>query len=262
MTGTGRLFLAPRRVICAVKAPRRPGCAIDETGGLYMYEPALLACPLFERISISDVEAILSCLSASRKSYEKRNFIFLPETPVVSVGILLSGSAYVVQDDFWGNRRILARIEPGGLFGESCSCAEVDRMPFAVIAAEKSTALFVNYKRITTLCSSVCAFHARLIQNMLHILAEENMGLMQKIEHITRPTIREKLSSYLSSEARKAGAQGFVIPFNRQDLADYLGVDRSAMSHELCKMRDEGLLRFKKNHFELTAGGCFKCFSR
>ena len=232
-----------------------------------MCEPALLACPLFDRIDLSDVETILSCLSASRKSYEKRSFIFLPEAPAASVGILLSGSAHIVRDDFWGNRRILARVGPGGLFGESCSCAEVDRLPFAVIAAEKSTALFVNYKRIITLCSSVCVFHTRLIQNMLRIVAEENIDLMHKIEHITRPTIKEKLSSYLSSEARKAGDRGFIIPFNRQELADYLGVDRSAMSHELCKMRDQGLLRFKKNHFELTAqgdieGGFFKRGSR
>ncbi|MDR2494303.1 MAG: Crp/Fnr family transcriptional regulator, partial [Spirochaetaceae bacterium] len=181
-----------------------------------MYEPALRACPLFDRIESADVEAILSCLSASRKSYEKRAIIFAPESPASSVGILLSGSVHIVQDDFWGNRRILSRIEPGGLFGEYSSWKDAARLPFGVITVEKSTALFVDYRRIVTLCSSACVFHGRLIRNMLGILAEENIALMQKIEHITRPTIREKLRSYLSSQARKAGARRFAIPFNRQ----------------------------------------------
>ena len=213
--------------------------------------PVLRRCPLFAEIDGSDVGTILDCLSAYQKEYEKNRFIFMAEEPIRSVGILLSGSVHTVQDNFWGNRRILSRIEPGGLFGESCSCGEVHRLPFGVIAMEKSAVLFVDYKRIITLCSSVCLFHTRLILNMIRILAGENIMLIQKIEHITRPTIREKLRSYLSAQAQQAGSRRFVIPFNRQELADYLGVDRSAMSHELCKMRDEGILQFMKNHFKL-----------
>lgn len=197
------------------------------------------------------METILTCLSAYQKEYEKSSFIFTAEEAVSAVGILLSGSALMVQDDFWGNRRILARIEPGGLFGESCACGETNRLPFGVTAAEKARVLFVDYKRIVTLCSSVCVFHTRLIRNMIRILAAENIMLIQKIEHISRPTIREKLRAYLSDQARQTGSRRFTIPFNRQELADYLGVDRSALSHELCKMRDEKIVQFRKNRFEL-----------
>ncbi|MDR1985884.1 MAG: Crp/Fnr family transcriptional regulator [Treponema sp.] len=211
-------------------------------------------CSLFTSIDEADVMAILDCLGARQKHYGKNNFVFIADTPLsaaIPVGILLSGRVHLIQDDFWGNRSIIAQVEPGGLVGETFACGELSRAPVSAMAAEASDLLLVDYKRILTLCSSVCAFHSRLISNMIRILAEHNLRLIQKIDHITRRTTREKLRSYLSSQAKQAGASHFDIPFNRQELADYLGVDRSALSNELCKMRNEGLLQFDHNHFSL-----------
>ncbi|MDR2633296.1 MAG: Crp/Fnr family transcriptional regulator [Treponema sp.] len=214
----------------------------------------LKACSLFMGIDETDVAAILECLGAWQKHYEKNTFVFIADTPLsaaIPVGILLSGKLHLIQDDFWGNRSIIAQVSPGGLVGEAFACGELRRLPVSAFTTEASDILLVDYKRIVTLCSSVCVFHARLIRNMIRILAEHNHRLIQKIDHLSRRTTREKLRSYLSQEAQKAGTGDFAIPFNRQELADYLGVDRSALSQELGKMRNEGLLSFDRNRFSL-----------
>ncbi|MDR2397876.1 MAG: Crp/Fnr family transcriptional regulator, partial [Spirochaetaceae bacterium] len=201
-----------------------------------------------------EIEKILHCLGARKKHYAKNAFIFIADTPLTEalpLGILLSGKVYLIQDDFWGNRSLIAQVEAGGLVGEAFACGDLDCLPMSALAAETSVLLLVDYNRILRLCSPACAFHTRLIRNMIRILAKHNIGLIKKMEHITRRSTRAKLRSYLSSQAKYTGARDFVIPFNRQELADYLGVDRSAMSHELCKMRDEGLLQFRRNHFSL-----------
>lgn len=213
--------------------------------------PVLKTCPLFKGIDENDLSALLKCLSSTEKSYDKNEFVFMAGDAASSVGIVLSGSVTVLHEDFWGNRSILTRLEPGELFAEAFSCAESDSLPVSVITDDKSVVLLVDCKRIITTCSSVCNFHTILIKNMLNILAHKNTMLTRKIEHLTKHNTREKLLSYLSSQAQLAGKNSFDIPFNRQELADYLSVDRSAMSTELGKMRDEGLLSFDRNHFVL-----------
>ncbi|MBR5192203.1 MAG: winged helix-turn-helix domain-containing protein, partial [Clostridia bacterium] len=104
---------------------------------------------------------------------------------------------------------------------------------------------------IITVCSSACRFHSMVVQNLFFSISQKNKTLVQKIGHISKRTTREKLISYLSEEAKRQNSASFTIPFNRQQLADFLSVDRSAMSNELCKMRDEGLLEFEKNQFKL-----------
>ena len=167
------------------------------------------------------------------------------------VGVVLSGSVHVLQEDYWGNRTILAHIPPGGLFGEAFSCAETDSLPVSVAAAEKSEVLFIDYKQIITTCTSACMFHMALIKNMMKLLAQKNIMLTQKMEIITHRTTRERLLAYLSAQAIKAGKSHFTIPFNRQQLADYLSVERSAMSTELSKMQSDGLIRTDRSKFEL-----------
>lgn len=215
------------------------------------YLDPLKNCPLFAEINGSELQTLLGCLSAVKKHYKKNEFIFMANDAATAVGIVLSGSVRILQEDFWGNRTILSHIESGGLFGEAFSCAQADRIPVSVLAAEKSDILLIDYRRIITTCTSSCAFHTALIQNMLRILAEKNIMLTQKIEILTRHTTREKLLAYLSSQAIKAGSDSFQIPFNRQELADYLSVDRSAMSNELGKMRDDGIIKFDRSRFEL-----------
>ena len=207
--------------------------------------------PLFAEIVETDINTMLHCLNATTKSFKKNNFIFSFNDKVSTVGIILSGSVHIVKEDFWGNRSIIEQLSAGHLFAETFSCAQIKQLPVSVIAKEATEILFIDYKRIISTCSSSCIFHTKLIQNMLKIIANKNILLTQKIEHITRRTTREKIISFLSAQAKKSSSNSFTIQFNRQELADYLSVDRSAMSNELCKMRDEGLITFQKNKFEL-----------
>lgn len=206
---------------------------------------------LFADIAPADLQKLLKCLCAHQKTYEKNSFIFSVGDATTEIGVVLSGSIQVTRENFWGDRFILSRFFPGELFGESFSCAGYSKMPVNVVAAEKAQILLMNYQKVFYTCSSSCAFHAQLIQNMVKILASKNLTLTQKIIHVTQRTTREKLLSYLSFQSLKAGNSSFTIPFNRQELADYLAVDRSAMSKELCKMRDEGFLSFDRSHFHL-----------
>jgi CRP-like cAMP-binding protein len=217
------------------------------------YLSALKSCPLFSDITEKELDSMLSCLDAIEKTYEKNAFIFLAGQPAQAVGIVLTGSVTIQHEDFWGNRAILMRLGPGEMFAEAFSCAGSKNLPVSAEAAEKTTIMLMDCRRIITTCSSACVFHTLLIRNLLNVLAQKNILLTRKIEHLTKHSTREKLLSYLSAQAQLAGAGRFDIPFNRQELADYLSVDRSAMSSELGKMRDEGLLSFERNHFELYA---------
>ncbi len=211
----------------------------------------LKKCPLCAGIADDELGALLDCLRAAPKSYAKDDFVFLAGERAGAMGIVLSGVLHIVQEDFWGRRAILARLPPGELFGEAFACAGLERLPVSVLAAEAAEILLLDYGKIIAPCARNCSFHARIINNMLRILARKNVMLVQKIEHLTRRSTREKLLSYLSGRARETGQNSFAIPFNRQELADYLAVDRSAMSNELSKMRDEGILDFSRNEFEL-----------
>jgi CRP-like cAMP-binding protein len=163
--------------------------------------------------------------------------------------MVLSGSARVIKEDENGNVMILTELAASELFGEAFACAGIEQSPVTVLAAEDSEILCIDYKKITSSCSSACGFHSKLIENMLKIIAEKNLLLNQKIEILSKRTTREKLLAFF--DAQRGAAKKFSIPYNREELAHYLCVDRSAMSGELCKMRDEGLLKFHKNKFEI-----------
>ncbi|MDR1471523.1 MAG: Crp/Fnr family transcriptional regulator [Synergistaceae bacterium] len=215
------------------------------------YLPVFRECTLFAGMNESDISSMLKCLGARASSFEKNSFVFMAGDPAASMGVVLSGGVHVVQEDFWGNRSIVTHVPRGGIFGEAFACAEETVYPVSAVASERSTVMRVDCGRIIKTCTTACGFHSRLIRNLLTTIAGKNVMLTQHLEHVTRHGTREKLMAYLSSQARAAGSGSFVIPFNRQELADYISADRSAMSNELCKMRDEGILRFRKNHFEL-----------
>lgn len=206
---------------------------------------------LFKGIDESELVPLLSCLSAKEAHYEKGQTVFLSGEKIECFGIVLSGQVQVVQDDYYGNRSIFAKIGTGNLFGESFACAETKTLPVSVITTIESDLLFIDCHRLAAPCANACAFHRSLIQNMLNIIAMKNISLTQKIEFTSKRTTREKLMAYISAEAKKATSNQFSIPFNRQELADYLSVERSAMSAELSKLRDDGILKFNKNQFEL-----------
>jgi cAMP-binding proteins - catabolite gene activator and regulatory subunit of cAMP-dependent protein kinases len=215
------------------------------------YFEIIKKCPLFSGIEDSNLKTLLNCLMAVRHSYKKSEYVFSAGDTVRSVGIVLLGSVHILQEDYWGNRTILANIPARGLFGESFSCAEIDSLPVSVIAAEKTEVLLIDYKHIITNCSSSCVFHFALINNMMKLLAQKNIMLTQKMEIITHRTTRERLLAYLSAQAIRAGKSRFTIPFNRQQLADFLSVERSAMSAELSNMQADGLISTNRSEFEL-----------
>lgn len=211
----------------------------------------LAACPLFEGVSRQDMEAMLQCMQARIIDVPKGEAVFRVDGPAEYVGILLSGGVQVFRDDFDGNRAIQATIQPGELFGETFACAGVARLPVSVEADQSSRVLLIRLKRIIETCPSACGFHNRVVLNLLKVLAAKNLLLNRKLEIVSRRTTREKLMTYLSFQARAAGSNHFAIPFDRQGLADYLGVDRSALSAEIGKLRREGVLESDRSAFTL-----------
>ena len=205
--------------------------------------------PLFQGIAFSDFELMLSCLSAKTVCYKRDDVILLSGDAVSSVGLVLSGSIKTVKEDIDGRVTILTDHSVSELFGEEFACAGIDHSPITILASENTEILFINYKRIVTSCTTACPFHTRLIENMLKLIALNNLVLSQKISILSKRTTREKLRAFF--DARRGVAKKFTVPYNRDEMANYLCVDRSAMSSELCKMREAGLIRFHKNEFEI-----------
>ena len=198
--------------------------------------PLIGRSPLFANIDAADLAPMLQCLGARKRTFPKGSYLFRVGDRTTAMGIMLEGSVRLEKEDYWGNRSILASFGPGQSFAE-------------VYAA---TVLFLDIGRVTTMCPSSCAFHARLIRNLLGIVAKRTHALTRKIEHTTKRTTRAKLLSYLSDQAEAAHASRFVIPFDRQELADYLSVDRSAMCAELSRMKRDGLIDYNRNQFEIV----------
>ncbi len=207
--------------------------------------------PLFSGIGKGNSQSLLSCLSGKIQSYEKHETVLFCGDIITSFGIVLSGSVQVIQDDYYGNKNIISNLNPGQLFGEVFACGNPKIFPFTVITTVQSEILFIDCNKLASPCKNACSFHGQIIQNLLSVISTNNQMLTEKIQFITKRTTRDKLLAYLSAQAVKSGCNSFTIPFNRQELADYLSVERSAMSAELSKLRDSGIIRFHKNQFEL-----------
>ena len=219
-----------------------------------MTESAWLQTPLFAGIPPEDADKLLSCLQGERKRFQKGEMICRAGEQARALGLVLSGSAQIESTDVWGNRSLLDRIGPGQVFAETYALLTGEPLMVSVVAAEETTVLFLNVSRLLQPCSTACVHHVRLIGNLLALTAQKNLILSRRILHTSPKTIRSRLLSYLSDQALRQGSATFAIPFDRQQLADYLGVDRSALSHELGKMRTEGLIDFQKNRFTLLIG--------
>lgn len=215
------------------------------------YIEILKRTQMFSGVGEDEITSMLSCLGARQKSYKRGEYVLRQGEHLGDILVLAEGKLHIQKDDYWGNRSILGQVAVGEMFGESYVAPDSGVLPNDVIAIEDSTVIFFDVKRIITTCPTACRFHALVTQNMFFAISEKNRKLVQKLGHISKRTTREKLISYLSEEAKKQRSGSFTIPFNRQQLADFLSVDRSAMSNELCKMRDEGLIEFEKNWFRL-----------
>lgn len=208
-------------------------------------------CQLFSGISENEIKEMLICLDAKRKSFRKGDFIFRTGDTTDAIGLLLNGTVFILQDDFWGNRNLLSTVTPGQTFAETFACAPGTVMTVSVIAESNCDILLLDVKRILNVCSAACSHHSRIIRNLLSDLAAKNLAYNEKIAHMAQRTTRTKLLSYLSAAAQKNNSYEFDIPFSRQQMADYLSVERSGLSLELSRMKKDGLLDYHKNHFVL-----------
>ena len=211
----------------------------------------LQTCPLFDGVMEADLEAMLSCIGAREYTAKKGETVFYEGDPAIYVGIVLSGAIRVIREDYYGNCSIMTQLGAGEVFAESFACAGIQALPVSVIAVEDASYLLIDCNRITSTCTSACAFHSRMIYNLLKLVARKNLVFHQKLEITSKRTTREKLMAYLMGQAKMQGKDEFSIPFDRQALADYLEVDRSGLSAEISKLRKEGKLECRKNVFHL-----------
>ena len=215
------------------------------------YYPILERCPLFNGIRMEDLSVMLGCIGGRVLSVSKGQSIFREGDPATHVGMVLSGAVRMVREDYYGNRSIVAHIGPAELFGETYACAGIAALPISFVADADSQVLLMDCRRITTSCCNACAFHSRIIFNLLQLVATKNLVFDQKIQITSKRTTREKLMAYLLNEAKLQGGRSFTIPYDRQELADYLEVDRSGLSAEISKLRREGILESEKKQFTL-----------
>ena len=202
---------------------------------------------LFRGLNEEEIKSLLLCLNASRRSYKKGETILSEGSSTENIGIVLSGMALISCCDIWGNNSILGNVSPGSVFAEVYACIPGQPMLVSVSAAEDTEILFMNAGRILTTCTNACPFHSRLAQNLLFVCAKKSLSLSQRMLHTSPKSIRGRLMSYFSECAKRSGGSSFIIPYNRQQLADYLNVDRSTMCNELSKMQRDGLIKYEKN---------------
>ncbi len=206
---------------------------------------------LFNEITENEIKVILNCLKSYTKKYDKGDLIYKQGEIISSIGIILLGSINIENDDIWGNKNILENISMGNIFGETYACIENEEIMVNVVAAEPCEILFINIDKVLRTCSNACKFHIQLIKNLLSLTSQKNISLTRKIFHTSPKSIRGRILSYLSYQAILKGNTEFEIPFNRQQLADYLSVDRSALSNELSKMEKDGIILYNKNKFKI-----------
>ena len=206
---------------------------------------------LFRGVAASDLAAMLGCLQAQTRSYQKGEAVFRQGETLSQIAVVLEGKLHIQSDDYWGNHTIVDVLTPGDLFGEAYITPASGPLTIDIVAMSSSVVAFFEARKVLTVCSNACPFHSLVVQNLFYVLADKNRILMQKLGHLAKRTTRAKLTSYLTAESVRAASASFTIPFNRQQLADYLSVDRSAMSAELSKMKSEGLLDFERDHFTL-----------
>lgn len=215
------------------------------------YFDVLRECALFNNIEDKNLSKMLECLCAKEKSYKKGDTIFAEGDKAKYLGILLKGSVQLSRVDYYGNRSILTNIEPSQLFGEAFACAGLESLPVDVVAAEDTKILLIDALLVAGPCKKACVFHSQLVLNLLNIVAKKNLVLHQKIEITSKRSTREKLMTYLLLQAKKAESSTFAIPYNRQELADYLEVERSGLSLQISKLRNEKVIECNRNTFTL-----------
>ncbi|MGN0733876.1 MAG: Crp/Fnr family transcriptional regulator [Emergencia sp.] len=213
--------------------------------------PVLKKSELFAGMADEEILTALNCINAKPVKAAKDEYILRSGDTTENMGLLLSGSALIVQEDLWGHRNIMTRITPGGFFAEPFAILPEAVLNISVVASEDCELLFLNLRKMLTVCPSACQHHNKLIQNLVAVLSGKILLFNDKITHMSKRSTGDKIMSYLSAESVRQGSLEFNIPFNRQQLADYLCVDRAAMSVEISKLQKTGILETQRNHFRL-----------
>ncbi len=204
---------------------------------------------LFNSILEKDFNSMITCLGAFEKNYDKNEVILNEGDKINFVGAVLEGSVKIIKIDYDGNEVIIAEVFEGDIFAEVFACAEIFRSPVSIISATQSRILFFDYRKIITACSSSCLFHQQLISNMLNVVANKSLYLNKRIDMISKKSLRDKILTYFHYESM--GRKQFSVSMNREELANFLCADRSALSNELSKMKKDGLIDYRKNEFIL-----------
>lgn len=214
------------------------------------YFEVIASSSLFENLSREHVQSVLGCLGAEYRSYKKDEILLLAGYKPTHIGLVLSGQIHLERQDIDGVRSLVAALMPGDIFGESLCCADVDESPVTVVADGDSVVLLLDFTRLLTVCSNTCVFHTRLIRNMMEVIAKKNLQLQARMEILSQKSVRGKILRYLEGFVSSQGRE-ITIPFDREELADHLCVERSALSHELSRMKKDGLIDYRKNKFSL-----------
>ncbi len=211
----------------------------------------LLNTQLFRGVTLEELPLLLQCLNAREKTFKKGEIIFLEGHCMSDIGVVLEGSVFIEFCDAWGNNNIIRTIGAGGAFGEEYACGAKLPLVVSLRAATDTLIMFFSASRVIRTCTRACESHEKVISNLLYVSVSRSLHLFRRIVHSSPKSIRGRLVSYFSECIKRSGSYNFDVPFNRQQLADYLNADRSAMCNELSKMRNEGLISYKKNHFEV-----------
>ncbi len=206
---------------------------------------------LFENIKETELPAMLNCLGAVTREFQKSEFIFIEGSELKQIGVVIEGTVHMVKEDVWGEKTILTSMESGEIFGESFVCGEYDSSSVSFQAATDCKILCLSFHRVLCSCSKSCVYHHKLIENMVTLIAHKNVKLMNKMEILSKKSIRERVLTWLSQQVQLNGSEKFESPLGRIELADYLCVDRSALTRELSRMKADGLLNYDKNTFSM-----------
>lgn len=206
---------------------------------------------LFNNIDRADIPGMLQCIGAYVKMFDKGDYIILDGDSIECVGAVITGMVHMVKEDVWGNKTIHAVISLSQIFGETYVFGDVNKSFVSFLAAEKAEVLFLPFRKVLHACAKSCSYHQILVDNMVALIARKNIQLTDKLEVTTKRTLRTKILTYLSQESQKSSSKYFSVPLGRIEMADYLCVDRSALTRELSKLKDEGILDYNHNVFRL-----------
>lgn len=206
---------------------------------------------LFQDIGHQDLSGMMDCIRPKMLSYKKNKYMALTGDKFEGIGIILEGSATVIKENVSGNRVIMSMLEPGDMFGEMAAFSSLGQWPATVQAQEDSKVIFISSEKIVGNCPHNCAGHKMLIMNMLKIISEKALNLNKKVEYLTIKSMRGKLSMFLLEQYYKSEKRTFMLPMNRNELADFLNVSRPSMSREMSRMREEGIIDYYMSSFKI-----------